>query len=291
MAYRGANRLLLPNAVQTVQVGSLDEQLDPKGSARLTLNTYLRPIITVSYDQVGGNGQNAVIRLHVEPKPDSGAFTLSFLNEVTSNIPFNVNAAQLSTILIALSVIGPDDFEVTGGPFNVNDIIVTAKPGGQYANANVPLFVAEDRVLGTEVKGWFPDSLKRYTIYEAMNNYRFIVPLWNEVYFGNITDATGGSYTVRYRSSNVTIFYNDTAEQIQTKFRALTTIGPDVDVVNNKGTMVVRFKNFLENNTHRITLVSDNLIDTVAEIVPCGRKVQFSYTPDDKRYILNRSLV
>lgn len=67
--------------------------------------------------------------------PTGGTFTLTFMGQTTSAVPYNATASALQTALEALSNIAPGDVTVTGGPGPGTPYVVTF--GGVYAGTDV----------------------------------------------------------------------------------------------------------------------------------------------------------
>jgi hypothetical protein len=68
------------------------------------------------------SGASEVQTVTITGGPNAGTFTLTFDGQTTGNIPFNAAAAIVTTALVALSNLGPDDVAVTGpagGPWVV----------------------------------------------------------------------------------------------------------------------------------------------------------------------------
>src|ERR1700742_4508233 len=65
-----------------------------------------------------------------------GTFTLTFDGQTTAPLPFNATAAQVDTALEALSNVGANNIQTSGGPVNTANLNVFFRRTLQQANQN-----------------------------------------------------------------------------------------------------------------------------------------------------------
>jgi PKD repeat protein/glucose/arabinose dehydrogenase len=97
-----------------------------------------------------------------------GTFTLSFKGQTTAALPFNATAAQVDTALEALSTVGTDNVQTSGGPVNTANLNVFFRRSLQQADqdqitanaagltgGSTPTFAATTQQQG----GWFQNPI------------------------------------------------------------------------------------------------------------------------------------
>lgn len=90
------------------------------------------------------SGVNEVQTVTINGSPTGGTWTLSYKDQITTNLAFNATAAAVQAALRALGRIGSDGVTVTGaggGPYTVTF-------EGRLSNQDVPLLVAADALTG-----------------------------------------------------------------------------------------------------------------------------------------------
>ena len=65
-----------------------------------------------------------------------GTFTLTFNGQTTAPLPFNATAAQIDAALEALSNIGADNIQTSGGPVNTANVNVFFRRALQQSDQN-----------------------------------------------------------------------------------------------------------------------------------------------------------
>lgn len=72
--------------------------------------------VTVVETQVGGGGVNEIQTIGIPASITSGTFTMTYNGQTTGTIAWNASASTVEAALVALTNIGVNDVDVTGGP-------------------------------------------------------------------------------------------------------------------------------------------------------------------------------
>ncbi|WP_417389050.1 choice-of-anchor Q domain-containing protein [Gimesia sp.] len=184
----------------------------------------------------------AVNGIDITNPPVGAAFTLTFQGETTQGIVIDtdpaVTAANIDAALEALTIAtGGDDFDVTGD--FANGFIIEFQ--GDFANANVPLLVADVfplDVVGTTLVGNFNLTTVNAMPGNPLNlqpNVTVVTSTTvdgvgnNEIQSIDIPNVPGGgSFTLNVDSApgeQVTLDYDATAAEVQAALESLSSIG------------------------------------------------------------------
>lgn len=94
---------------------------------------------------LGEGGTSEIQEVAIDPMTTGGTLTLTFGGETTGPLAYDAAAADVQTALEALSTIGADNVEVTGGPGPIDAWAVTFR--GDLAAQPVDLLVGDGSLL------------------------------------------------------------------------------------------------------------------------------------------------
>jgi hypothetical protein len=173
----------------------------------------------------------------------SGTFTLTFDGQTTAPISYNASAEQVQSALIALSNIGPDDVEVTGGPVHLVGVAIEFT--GAFAGQDAESLVGNASNL-------FGATITVTTTTSGAPPVVQVIRVGSAVSSGTFTLSFAGATTAP-------IAYNASAAQIELALEALSTID-NVMVTGNLAPGASSTVTFIDPIPTSLLVVNDTLI-------------------------------
>jgi len=183
-----------------------------------------QPPISVGANGLNGGASPAIVQagagalvsdvqtLSLANNPTAGTFTLSFIGQTTSPLPFNATVAQVQAALAALSNIGAGNVSCSGGPLPA--AVTIAFAGGLASGAQPMIAAGPSTLTGASSPAATVASSTAGASTAAVQTL-------------TVTGTpTGGTFTLSFGGQTTSaIPFNATSAQVQAALTALSTIG------------------------------------------------------------------